>query len=100
MSSGQIQSKKNAAESGALKPRARKPAARAVAPVAGMVLRTIYARDIAGIMYYVDNDGNVYKHEDVLANKPNPRIIGTATSSGMDSKFQIILKVNENLGGV
>lgn len=91
MSSGQIQSKKCAAETSALKSRARKPATRIAAPIAGMISRIIYARDISGIMYYVDNDGNVYKHEDVLANKPDPQIIGIATPSDSGGKFQITL---------
>ena len=35
----------------------------------------ILNKDINGIIYFIDNDGNVYNHEDIQHNKPNPRII-------------------------
>lgn len=35
----------------------------------------IYLQEINGIMYYVDKQLNVYKTEDILANKTNPNII-------------------------
>lgn len=31
--------------------------------------------DIRGIYYYVDNDGNVYNHKDILTNSTHPTII-------------------------
>jgi hypothetical protein len=93
----QLPLKKKVAEEGTLKPRTRKPAVRIAPPVAGMVQRTIYARDIAGIMYYIDADGNVYKHEDVLANKPDPQIIGVATT-GDTGKFRITFCENPGVG--
>tara|TARA_Y100000992_G_scaffold10893_1_gene6670 strand:+ start:1514 stop:2113 length:600 start_codon:yes stop_codon:yes gene_type:complete len=36
---------------------------------------TVWAQDIKGIMYYIDDDRNVYSTEDVMGNKVNPRII-------------------------
>ena len=36
---------------------------------------TVYAKEINGIVYYIDNDGNVYDTEDVYQNKQNPKII-------------------------
>jgi hypothetical protein len=35
----------------------------------------VSAIDIKGIVYYLDNEGNVYDTEDIIANKKNPRII-------------------------
>ena len=36
---------------------------------------SIWAEDIKGIHYYIDNDGKVYDNNDVLTNKTNPKII-------------------------
>jgi hypothetical protein len=35
----------------------------------------VYAQDIHGIIYYIDNCNNVYKAEDIIGNKMNPSII-------------------------
>jgi hypothetical protein len=35
----------------------------------------VFAQDIQGIIYYIDNFNNVYQAEDVLSNKLNPKII-------------------------
>ena len=35
----------------------------------------VYAREIKGIVYYLDDDGNVYDTNDVHNNIKNPRII-------------------------
>ena len=35
----------------------------------------LFIKEINGILYYLDNEGNVYKHEDVLHNKYNPTVI-------------------------
>jgi len=35
----------------------------------------VFAEDIFGIVYYIDNVGNVYKTEDVMEGKENPQII-------------------------
>lgn len=37
----------------------------------------VVAEDINGIVYYLDNKGNVYKTEDILNGKENPQIIAT-----------------------
>jgi len=34
----------------------------------------VWAEDFNGIVHYIDAQGNVYKTEDVLKNKPNPTI--------------------------
>jgi hypothetical protein len=35
----------------------------------------VWVQDIKGILYHIDNNGNVYKQEDVMSNKVNPKII-------------------------
>ena len=42
----------------------------------------VSAIDIKGIVYYLDNDGNVYDTEDIIANKKNPRIIAKYEKNG------------------
>tara|TARA_Y100001980_G_C14352040_1_gene162764 strand:- start:47 stop:571 length:525 start_codon:yes stop_codon:yes gene_type:complete len=36
-------------------------------------------QEIKGIYYYIDNNYNIYHHDDVIQNKNNPRKIGTYT---------------------
>lgn len=36
---------------------------------------SVFTQDIRGIVYYIDNVGNVYKTEDILLKKNNPQII-------------------------
>ena len=35
----------------------------------------VWVEEIKGINYYIDNEGNVYKHDDVLNNSSNPNVI-------------------------
>jgi|UniRef100_A0A6C0ISR2 hypothetical protein len=35
----------------------------------------VYAKEISGIVYYIDDVGNVYNTEDVLMNAENPRVV-------------------------
>lgn len=35
----------------------------------------VWVEEIKGINYYIDSDGNVYKHDDVLNNKSRPAVI-------------------------
>ena len=35
----------------------------------------VSVEDIKGIVYYIDQENNVYNTEDVIANKENPRVI-------------------------
>lgn len=39
--------------------------------------RQIWAEEIKGICYYIDDNGNVYDHEDIIKNKEDPKIIAT-----------------------
>jgi hypothetical protein len=36
---------------------------------------TVWLEDIKGILHYIDKHGNVYKNEDIIENKKNPKII-------------------------
>ena len=36
----------------------------------------VFAQEIQGIVYYLDNYNNVYKTEDIMLNKENPEIVG------------------------
>jgi hypothetical protein len=44
--------------------------------------------DIQGIVYYVDDENNVYNTSDVLSNKENPRIVANYQKNG--EKYEII----------
>ena len=35
----------------------------------------VWGQDIQGIIYYIDSNNNVYKPEDIIINKVNPKII-------------------------
>jgi len=39
------------------------------------IRREVFIQDVRGIAYYVDKEGNVYKTEDILDERPQPRII-------------------------
>jgi len=48
----------------------------------------VWVQNIKGIEYFIDSNNNVYKHEDVIENSPNPQIIAKCkkdTSSGQYS---------------
>lgn len=42
----------------------------------------VWAQDILGIIYYVDKNYNVYQAEDIVGNKPNPKIIAKYVRHG------------------
>ena len=42
----------------------------------------VHAIDIKGIIYYLDNDNNVYDTEDIVSNKKNPRVIAKYVKNG------------------
>ncbi len=37
----------------------------------------VFTKDIKGIWYWIDNEGNIYKTDDILKNIENPKIIGS-----------------------
>lgn len=42
----------------------------------------VCAQDIQGIIYYIDKNNNVYKAEDVISDKVNPKIIAKYQKNG------------------
>ena len=42
----------------------------------------VNAIDIKGIVYYLDNTGNVYDTEDIISNSKNPRVIAKYVKTG------------------
>jgi hypothetical protein len=42
----------------------------------------VCAQDIQGIIYYIDNNNNVYQAEDITCNKINPKIIAKYVKNG------------------
>ena len=63
---------------------------------------SVWAQDIKGIIYYLDNENNVYDPSDVINNRKNPKIIakytktevthsgsGSGTSSGQEYEYHI-----------
>jgi hypothetical protein len=46
--------------------------------------KEIWVQEIKGIDYHIDNENNVYKHEDIISNKQNPSVIAkwTLTEEG------------------
>jgi isopropylmalate/homocitrate/citramalate synthase len=42
----------------------------------------VWAQDIQGIIYYIDNCNNVYQAEDIVINKTNPKIIAKYVKNG------------------
>ena len=51
----------------------------------------VWTQDIKGIMYHIDDSGNVYKAEDVMKNTPNPNIIAKYTTKYKDGELEYIL---------
>ena len=44
--------------------------------------KTCWAQEIKGIIYYIDDDGNVYDTDDILGEALNPRIIAKYVKTG------------------
>jgi len=42
----------------------------------------VFAKDIQGIIYYIDNNNNVYQAEDIIINKVDPKIIAKYVKNG------------------
>ena len=42
----------------------------------------VYAKDIQGIVYYIDGNNNVYQTEDIIKNMINPKIIAKYVRNG------------------
>tara|TARA_Y100000389_G_scaffold167922_1_gene173334 strand:+ start:474 stop:1028 length:555 start_codon:yes stop_codon:yes gene_type:complete len=58
-----------------------------------IVKREIWAQDIGGIIYYIDNETNVYDHNDIINNSMNPKVIAkyektTTTTINKDKVYE------------
>jgi hypothetical protein len=42
----------------------------------------VWVQEICGIIYYIDKEMNVYKTEDIINNKPNPRVVAKYEKNG------------------
>lgn len=49
--------------------------------------KDVWIQEINGIIYYIDDNNNIYKTEDILSNKINPSIIGKYYNK--DDKYYI-----------
>lgn len=47
----------------------------------------VWVQEIKGILYHLDSNGNVYKQEDVMSNKLNPKIIAKYVKEGDQYKI-------------
>jgi hypothetical protein len=46
-----------------------------------MVSHEVFAVEIQGLVYYIDQNGNVFRTEDVLNDVPNPTVIAQYTKT-------------------
>ena len=44
--------------------------------------KAVWCECVNGIYYYLDSEGNVYKTEDIVMNKPNPKVIANYVKIG------------------
>jgi hypothetical protein len=49
----------------------------------------VFAEEIMGIVYYVDKMNNVYKTEDIIEGKQNPRIVAKCVKEGNKYKIPV-----------
>jgi hypothetical protein len=55
---------------------------------------TVWIEDIKGIMYYIDDNGNVYDPQDIIKNKVNPNIIARYEKTGETYHIPSLNKCN------
>jgi hypothetical protein len=56
----------------------------------------VWAQDMLGIIYYIDKDMNVYQAEDIVGNKPNPKIIAKYVKNGEIYSIPLFEKMEQN----
>jgi hypothetical protein len=49
----------------------------------------VWVQNIKGIEYFIDSNSNVYKHEDVIENSPNPQIIAKCAKNDSSGQYSI-----------
>ena len=55
---------------------------------------TVWIQDIKGILYYIDDAGNVYEPQDIIKNKVNPNIIARYEKKGENYLIPSLNKSN------
>lgn len=55
----------------------------------------VYIKEVRGIPYYFDDNGNVYHTKDVLENKQDPRIVGRWEAAAAAGGYRVHLKNGE-----
>lgn len=58
--------------------------------------REIVAIDIKGIIYFIDNEGNVYDHDDIMNGKDNAKIIAKYEKDGEEYNIPSIFNAGES----
>ena len=51
-------------------------------------LKTVFAQEIKGIVYWIDEESNVYDNQDIFQNKDNPKIIAKYTTTQNNGSTQ------------
>ena len=54
----------------------------------------IWLQEINGIYYHIDNDGNIYDHNDIMNNSHNPKIINKYTKDYDSNNIEIYSIIN------
>lgn len=54
--------------------------------------KTCWAQEIKGIIYYIDDDSNVYDTDDILGEVINPRVIAKYVKTGEDYNIPAFFK--------
>lgn len=49
----------------------------------------VWVQNIKGIEYFIDSNNNVYKHEDVIENVPNPQVIAKCLKNESSGQYSI-----------
>ena len=57
--------------------------------------REVWAIDIKGIIYFIDNEGNVYDHDDVMKGRDNAKIIAKYEKNGDEYNIPSIFNSGE-----
>lgn len=50
-------------------------------------LKTVFAQEIKGIVYWIDEECNVYDNQDIFQNKDNPKIIAKYTKTKVNGSM-------------
>ena len=57
--------------------------------------REVWAIDIKGIIYFIDNNGNVYDHDDIMKGRDNAKIIAKYEKNGEEYNIPSIFNAGE-----